>query len=151
MAEAKIGTLQERLKTARAASQMLAAETGALNDALQDAERTLVDLQLGLAAGVDLDVLDDDDDPDADISYKLWFANLDKEGWGLFIAKKSKGRLMAATRLVKTSREVRLQAADKLEALVSELLDRAESLYVRVCEGVLKVEGVTDQLREAKP
>lgn len=97
--------------------------TDRMNEAIERVENALVSTKLGMSGGVPLD----------EGTNKLWFGK-SGDHWGLFIVDLN----MNATPLRNTSRATRVGACAKLDALLEELLVRADQELAAV-EGAFAV------------
>lgn len=107
-----------------------------LTDLLADAEESFVKLQLGVHAEVMLNEAN-----------TLTFKKVGKV-WGLFVLDES-GRLKVP--LVSGSREVRVLAATKLEALLHALTDEADRQLRAIQEGIVKCEEILAAFKATEP
>jgi hypothetical protein len=142
------GDLAGRLEQARAVAATLSTATDELNAKLVETEKQFAALKLGVAEEIDLAEVGD---TDGLLHTRLSFQ---KEGsaWKFVIREgvESGGR-WSETRLLQTSRHVRIRAASRLEPLLEKLIRKAEAQHVVVLQAIENVAELNRQLVQGGP
>ncbi|HYO58054.1 hypothetical protein [Archangium sp.] len=127
------------LERARAIRPRLAKATDKLNQVIEEAEKALAALQLGVRGEVNLDF-----DEESGWYRSLVFGKEDKV-WRLLIETGDcvVGEIHSTTPLVNASREIRLQVIGKLPELVQKMMEAAEEEVRRVEATVAQAESFT--------
>jgi hypothetical protein len=127
------------LERARAIRPRLAKATDKLNQVIEEAEKALAALQLGVRGEVTLEF-----DQESGWYRSLVFGKEDKV-WRLLIetGDAAEGEILSTTPLVNASREIRLQVIGKLPELVKKMMEAAEAEVRRVEETVAEAESFT--------
>jgi hypothetical protein len=141
-------SLAERLKAAKVeVAPRLGAASDALNASIVEFQTALADLKLGIAAGVDIE----DDDNDENYGSSLVFRK--HEGhWMLVIDVHdiSRDERFSTTPLTKASRIMRLRASALLGNLLEALITRSHEEIDRVERSTMTFARFTDEIRGAK-
>lgn len=141
--------LRASLQRARRVAPELASATDAVNVALEQVEQALAALHLGVTAAVDLY---DGRDP---VDGWMRFLRYGKDGsaWRLLLESGPDGgdaEDWSQSPLLNASKEVRLQAVERLPALVDALVDVAEDQVGRFRAAAAKAHALAATIAEAE-
>jgi hypothetical protein len=127
-------SLSARLSEAKKVAGVLNQITDDLNKKLFAVQHGLGELKLGVSASIELPADFGEDAPS--LAYMK-----SNNGWGLYIETHN-----SITPLANASRALRLQAADKLQELVEELLRVTDEQVAEVRARVAKVDAIVSAL-----